>query len=245
MAFRLHPRLELAAPTDAFAAERRVRIHPFLDDAVAIELHALLRRREDWRQVINSGDKVFELDRATRAAMETSEAAALDAAVHAGAREGFQYRYETVRLPDGDPAMADRADCDMLDGFTAWLSGGQVRETLRRITGFGDIAFADGQATAYSPGDFLTGHLDDVPGKGRRAAYVLGLTPVWRADGGGLLLVHGGVGGVAGNMPGFNTLDLFAVPQLHSVSLVTPAAAYRRYAITGWLRAEGDQRDGG
>ena len=37
--------------------------------------------------------------------------------------------------------------------------------------------------------------------------------------------------------PGFNTLDVFAVPQLHSVSRVAPEAAYRRYAITGWLRS--------
>ena len=36
--------------------------------------------------------------------------------------------------------------------------------------------------------------------------------------------------------PGFNTLALFAVPQRHSVSLVTPSAAYRRYSVTGWLR---------
>jgi Rps23 Pro-64 3,4-dihydroxylase Tpa1-like proline 4-hydroxylase len=38
-------------------------------------------------------------------------------------------------------------------------------------------------------------------------------------------------------MPKFNTLDLFAVPQQHSVSMVTPAAPVRRYAVTGWLRS--------
>jgi len=35
----------------------------------------------------------------------------------------------------------------------------------------------------------------------------------------------------------FNTLDLFAVPVYHSVSMVTRAAPRRRYAVTGWLAA--------
>jgi SM-20-related protein len=39
-------------------------------------------------------------------------------------------------------------------------------------------------------------------------------------------------------VPSFNTLDLFAVPQRHSVSIVTPSAQHRRYAVTGWLRKD-------
>jgi len=67
---------------------------------------------------------------------------------------------------------------------------------------------------------------------------VFGLTPVWRAEWGGLLLFHDGEGDIArGYTPRFNTLNLSAVPQLHSVSLVSRAAAHRRYAVTGWLRS--------
>jgi Rps23 Pro-64 3,4-dihydroxylase Tpa1-like proline 4-hydroxylase len=39
-------------------------------------------------------------------------------------------------------------------------------------------------------------------------------------------------------MPSMNMLTIFRVGQTHSVSEVTRAAAYRRYSITGWLRAE-------
>ena len=42
---------------------------------------------------------------------------------------------------------------------------------------------------------------------------------------------------VNGMVPGHNSIDLFAVPQLHSVSEVSAAAAFRRHAVTGWLRA--------
>jgi len=37
--------------------------------------------------------------------------------------------------------------------------------------------------------------------------------------------------------PGFNILNLFRVPQPHSVSWVNDLAPSPRYAVTGWLRA--------
>lgn len=234
----LNPALDWDVLRTRFAAEGRVRIHGLLAGDAAERLHAALRSRDDWRQVINSGDKVFELDRATRAAMATAQVAALDEAVCNGARHGFQYRYETLRLSDGDGAGP--AGDPALSPFTRWLSEGAARAALRRLVGAPDIAFADGQATAYAPGDFLTGHTDAVPGKARRAAYVLGLSPEWRVEWGGLLLFHGDDGRVSGEAPGFNTLDVFAVPQVHSVSRVAPEAPYRRYAITGWLRGARD-----
>ncbi|GGE87580.1 2OG-Fe(II) oxygenase [Sphingomonas prati] len=230
---------QLAAGIDAdalavtYAASGRVRIAPFLTAESADALHAHLRQREDWRQVVNSGAKTFELDRPTRAAMTPAQVAALDAAVTAGARSGFQYRFESVRVDDGDAARAARGE--PIDRFAQFMSGGAVRALLRMVTGAAAIRFADAQATAFAPGDFLTGHDDAVAGKDRHAAYVFGLTPVWRTEWGGLLLFHDG-DAVDGWSPAHNVLTLFAVPQLHSVSLVAPAAAYRRYGMTGWLR---------
>lgn len=231
--FALAPTLDVDALAARFASERRLRIQPFLTDTCAVDLHARLRGRDDWVQLVNSGGKVFELSRAARAGLTPEQARILDDAVTAGAREGFQYRYEALRLPDGDLAYA--AGEDPLAPFARWLSEGAARAFLRSVTG-AEFTFADAQATAYSPGDFLTGHDDAVAGKQRLSAYVLGLTPVWRPEWGGLLLFHGADGAVAGHAPGFNSLDLFAVPQLHSVSAVTQSAAFRRYAITGWLR---------
>jgi len=74
--------------------------------------------------------------------------------------------------------------------------------------------------------------------KNRRAAYVLGMTPIWRTEWGGVLLFHDEQQlTIKGLVPRFNCLNLFQVPQLHSVSEVTRSAAYRRYSVTGWLRA--------
>ena len=124
----------------------------------------------------------------------------------------------------------------MLDAFAALMCEPATLEIMRRITGARDVTFADAQGTAYHPGDFLAGHDDDVAGKQRRAAYVLGLCPAWRLEWGGLLLFDRGVE-LDGMVPGFDRLTLFGVPQRHSVSMVAPFAAAPRYAVTGWLRA--------
>jgi SM-20-related protein len=190
--------------------------------------------------VLTMASGTAELDRPTRASMTGEQQQALDDAVYATAREGFQYRFESIRVPDRLEERA--ASVDPLTAFAQWLSEGEARDFLRTVTGGAGIEFADAQATAYSPGDFLTGHDDDIPEKHRHAAYVFGLTPVWRLEWGGLLLFHGADGNVShGLTPRFNTLNLFAVPVMHSVSEVTRAAAYRRYAITGWLRS-GERR---
>lgn len=233
--FSLHPDIDAGELAARFARDGRVRIHGFLDPACAERMHALLRGREDWKQVINSGDKLVELDRPTRASLSPEQKEALDQAVYGAARSDFQYRYEAIRVPD--EAKERKASKDTLARFAEFMSTGSARDLLRTIVGAPAIDFADSQGTAYSPGDFLTGHDDAFPGKNRHAAYVFSLNPVWRLEWGGLLLVHKGADEVEGVVPAFNTLDLFRVGQMHSVSEVTRAAAYRRYAMTGWLRS--------
>ncbi len=226
-------RVALAA---RYRDEDMVRIASFLPDEQAVALHRELRERSDWTQAFNSGDKLFELDRAAQAELDPQRKGELDEAIYAGARDGFQYRYETIRVPDEEDAR--RASADSLVRVALDLSSGATRELFRTITGASDIRFADAQATAFSPGDFLTGHDDRFPGKDRRAAYVLSLTPIWRIEWGGLLVMHGNQqAGARAYPPLMNVLTVFRVPQMHSVSEVSRAAAYRRYSITGWFRA--------
>lgn len=212
-----------------------VRLADLLPDAAAADLTRELLASPDWRLVLNQDDKLFELDRATQAGLGAERLAALDQAVIAQARRGFQYRYETIRLPDGAAARA--AIDTRLARLGEALSQEPFLSVIRALTGADDISFADVQATLYGPGHFLSSHTDDVPGKQRRAAYVLGLTPGWRIDWGGLLLLHNRADGATALVPRFNTVSIFRVPQPHSVSPVAPWAAQPRLSITGWLRA--------
>lgn len=234
--FTLDPTLDLAALADTYRRDGRVVIDDPLPAETALLLASHLRQRDDWRKLVLSGERVVEFDRAGWAAIPPDRAEALNLAVYAAARAGFQFRFDSIRVSD---TVQDReADMTPLGDFTRWMSSATMLDTLRTITDAGDVQFADAQATAYAPGDFLTAHDDAVAGKHRRAAYVFGLTPGWRPEWGGLLLFHGQGGDLRAVAPGFNRLTIFAVPQNHSVSEVTRAAPARRYSITGWLRAE-------
>jgi SM-20-related protein len=232
----LNPKLDVAMFRDIYARTGRVTIRDWLSTDVAAMLAAMLRGRSDWRQILNSGDKTMELTRDARGQLSSAQQATLDEAVYGAARYGFQYRYESIRVPD---AAAERAaSVDALCRFAEWMSSETVCALFREITQHDDICFADAQATAYSPGDFLTGHDDAVEGKNRRTAYVMGLTAQWRPEWGGLLLFHDSEEITEARPPQYNALNLFRVPQVHSVTEVTKAAAYRRYGITGWLRSQ-------
>lgn len=234
--FSLNQKLDLDLLARNFAATGRVHISDFLAHDCAERLFLDLRAREDWRLVINQGEKLFELDRDAQKALGAEARAKLDLAVYQAARSGFQFRFETIRVPDTETERRQKPT--LLNRFAQFLSSAAVLDVVKRITGCAGITFADAQATAYGPGDFLTVHDDDVGGKNRLAAYVFNLTPEWRADWGGLLMFHRGDGHVdKAYSPRFNALNLFRVPQLHSVSYVAPFVPYRRYAVTGWLRA--------
>jgi Predicted proline hydroxylase len=235
-------RLRLAVGPDAADRARAAferfgwaRIAPFLrvEDAVAIEAH--LRQRTDWRQHLNQGEKLFELDRETRASFPPEKAAALDKAVFRNASEGFQFRFEGLRLPDAAAARA--ADTSLLGALGRLLDAPATLDLFRHVCNDRRIRFADAQATLYAPGDFLTEHDDDVAGKNRIAAWTLGLNPRWSIDWGGLLHLMDDEGQATALVPGFNLLTVFRVPRRHSVSLVSPAAPVGRLGITGWLRA--------
>ena len=234
--FRLHAGLDAASIRASFARSGRLQIRPFLEERCAAALREHLRARTDWRLVLNAGERVFEIDRAGQAALSAVQREELERQVAAAARSGFQYRFESVRVADDAPSR--RASATLLDRFALFMSSEPVLRLLRGVTGARDIGFADAQATCYGAGHFLTAHDDDVEGKGRRAAYVLGLTEGWRADWGGLLMFHRPNGDIdEAWLPRMNALSLFAVPQAHSVSLVAPFAGTDRYSVTGWLRA--------
>ena len=241
MPLSLNPHLDRKALAAAFARSGRVRIEDFLSASDAAMLHRHLRERSDWRLVINQGAKLFELDRSAQAQLAPDRAEQLEAAVNQAARHGFQFRFESIRVPDNEAERETEAS--PLSEFATFLSSGPALELLRAVTGAPEVTFADAQGTAYGPRHFLTAHDDEVSGKNRIAAYVLNLTPEWRIDWGGLLMFHGSDGHVQEAWtPRFNTLNLFAVPQPHSVSYVTPFVPNRRYAVTGWLRTGSRQK---
>ena len=220
-----------------FAPDGRAQIPDFLQDAAATALLRELAASARWVLTANRGDQVVDFTPERRAAMGADGHAKLARAVTLGGRYQFQFFYETIRLKP--PATTDAAaEPDLLAGFADFMSSPPVLDFLRAVTSDPRIDFADAHASRYQPGHFLTAHDDEVGSMGRHAAYVLNLSPEWRTDWGGLLLFHDAAGNIReGFTPRFNTLNVFSVPQAHSVSFVTPLAGAPRYAVTGWLRS--------
>lgn len=164
------------------------------------------------------------------------EQARLYAMVHEEAAEGFQFIFDRLRLGQAR-ALGIPAPKALLD-LHARLNSATFLDFARRLTGDDRIAYVDAQATRYLPGHFLNAHDDRHEEAGRLYAYVLNLSPRWKAEwGGNLMFLDANWSDVIETFsPAFGTLNLFKVPQPHVVGVVAPFAAAPRYAITGWWR---------
>lgn len=236
------PALRLSKSIDRDAARVSMQengyaaLAPLLQPGDAKRLHERVTSWPHWGLVTHLEDQHRTFDAAGMEQIEPVRKAQFEALVHTAAARGFQYLFDNFALYEmgrngklEDPVLKSAFDFIRSDVFL---------DLAREVTGARDIAFADCQLTRYRPGHFLTLHDDGNVGKNRRAAYVLNLTPDWKADYGGQLQLVDEAGDVSrGFTPGFNRLLMFKVPQPHLVSCVSPFAPGARYAITGWVRA--------
>jgi SM-20-related protein len=231
----LSPGLDATAQSAAFAPRGRLHAPDFLT-AESAETLARTLKGLDWTRSVLVNGKPYDLGPEALAALPPDRARELDAAVGRGAREGFQYRFDTWRVSDV-AETGGRSGPAPLMALYDLLNGPAFLDWVRGVTGEPACAYVDAQATRYRAGDFLTAHDDDVDGKHRLFAFVLGLSRDWRADWGGLLVFHDADGHLDGGWtPRFNTLNLFRVPQVHSVTQVAGFVSDERLAITGWIR---------
>lgn len=236
MTFELNPALDERAIAATLASDGRVQIRDFLRPEAAEALLRFLLDSSDWRHVINAGEKVYEIGCDQLAAMDEEQRRTLDRKTDREAAEGFQFRFDTIRVPDDEAERA--AQGTVLSEFATFLSSPEVIGWFRRVTGKDSIDFADAQATRYRNGAFLTRHDDAVEGKNRHFAYVMNLTRDWRAEWGGLLFfpVDREIR-MDALVPDFNVMHLFAVGQQHGVTQVASYAPRPRISVTGWLRS--------
>jgi Rps23 Pro-64 3,4-dihydroxylase Tpa1-like proline 4-hydroxylase len=233
---QLNPQLNRALIREIFLRQGRVHIPDILTAESAAGLYSCLSTQTPWQLSLNVGQRHVDLAHEQLMLMPPDKRELMTRTMLEQSRHGFQYVFDNYPLYD--LYLSGRRDHPLL-GMHEFLNSMQFLQFVREVTGLAQIAFADSQATRYLPGHFLTEHDDNVAGKQRLAAYVFGFTQQWRADWGGILQFIDRDGHIAeGYAPKFNVLNLFRVPQKHSVSYVTPAAAEARYSITGWLRAQ-------
>ena len=230
----LNPDLDRARFAEEFARTGRIHIPDIFTQASARRLHQALEKETQWGLIFNEGKKAREL-----ATVSAEEHQALAIAAWERAHSTFQYFYHYHRLLEGQK-IHPKPD-HYLGKLVALLTAPHFLSFAREITGIDSIAWISGTATLFKPLDFLKIHDDDSVGSGQRlVAYVLNMTPKWAPDWGGALQFYDRRDHIEeGYLPTFNSLNLFRVPKLHSVSQVAIFGGLR-YSISGWFE-EGAQ----
>lgn len=222
---------------DRYRGNGRVQIRELFTPQSAQRIEALLKDETPWGLCFNQGERVAGLRAADVAALTPEKWKQITSAVAAGARDGFQFFYRYFPLFTDYFATA-RGPVPLF-GLFEFINSASFIEMVRRITGHGDIVWADAHATCFEAGHFLMRHNDEMPSAHRRAAYVLNFTHEWRPDWGGYLQFFDGEGDIeCAFRPRFNALNLFKVPRDHSVEAVSPFAGAARLSVTGWFRAD-------
>ena len=236
MDLTLNPDLDLDAIAADYARDKRRQIQNVLMPSSADALYKCLDEDTPWGIAYNRGEHVVQLRNEQLAIMPPEERAEIMRFVQKQAANEYGYIYNYYPILEAYMKGLDKGLA--LHQVLEFVNSPAFIEFGRKVTGLDDIVRCDSQATYFSPGNFLKQHTDYVPSEKRRAAYVINLTRDWHRDWGGYLQFFDADGNVeAAFKPIFNAVNIFTVPQDHSVSYVAPYATGKRFAITGWMRA--------
>lgn len=236
----INPNLDISALAESFKHDKRLQIPNFMQDTTAQRLYqaGINDVPYDLQYVID--DEYQSMPLAEVRKLSPQQSLEINNKITADASNGIGYLYDSylhsraLNLSINDT----NSELKFIHQIFDYLSSDEVLDQVKRITGNKDINAAKPQYTRYSPGHFLTRHLDVIPGRNRRYAFVLGLTKDWHPDWGGLLQFYEN-NGIPRDawMPQFNVLSIFDVSHIHAVTYVTPYATQPRLSITGWFVA--------
>ncbi|MGK2286209.1 2OG-Fe(II) oxygenase [Pedomonas sp. V897] len=234
--FAINPELDLDALRAEFARNRRIQIRNVLAPETAERLYFALARETPYGLAYNENGEPRFISREELAKLPPQEQHQLISGILQRAGNG-EYSYAYNCYPILDDYLANRNRHLYVHRWIEYVNSDAVTGLVRHVTGFDDLLKADAQATYYSRNQFLFLHTDSHVQDGWRVAYVLNMCKEWKEDFGGYLLFYDDEGNVTqGFKPAFNTLNMFAVPQRHSVSYVPTFAPPGRFALTGWFR---------
>ena len=237
----INPSLDVGALASEFKTDRRLMVKHFLQADIAERARSACMQHVPFstHYVLNN---MYQSKTAEEMAkLNQQDREAINKQVFSAASQGVGFIYEGYLKSRINTEQNSQANLELafLHQVFDYLSSEEVLSTIKQITGNQDITGAEPQYTRFTPGHFLTRHLDVIPGRGRRYAFVLGLTKGWHPDWGGLLQFYEQDGTPRNAwIPQFNVLSLFDVSHIHSVTYVTPFAAEQRLSLTGWFVAK-------
>ena len=182
----------------------------------------------------NEGDNFYESSMEQLNALNPQQRQKFMNNIYSRARTQFQYVFYQYYITQA--IELNEQPGDPLHQMHEFMNSDETLTLMRQLTGEAAIRKADSYASMYLPGHFLTAHDDRHDKHDRVAAYVFSMTKNWEKNWGGHLAFFDDKGNIEeAFIPSFNTLNIFLIPQLHSVQLVAPFAGANRTSYLGWL----------
>jgi SM-20-related protein len=235
----LNPALNASDFTQQFAEQRLIRIDNIFKAEEADKIHHCLAKQVPWNihwydHSREGSAKSCAMTQKSYQQLTNEQRMALHQQVVQSAATGYQYLYNGFDLIK---AHREQIAPELyIHNVMAYLASDELFNFIQTVTGDSDINQVDGHATRFIRGHFLKKHVDSSPFEHRRFAYVLGFTPEWQTDWGGLtIFMDEQLKPTCSLLPEFNSLTLFEVPINHCVTQVAGYVPAQRLSITGWF----------
>ncbi len=234
MQLKINPNHDPKALGRILQQEGRLQVSDFFTSDTADYLYKVHVENKDWYLAYNEGSNFYESSMQQMQTLTPQQLQQFMNSIYSRARNQFQYVYyqyyitQAIKLKEqpGHP----------MHQIHDFMNGEDVLNLMRILTGEKAIRKADSYASTYAPGHFLTAHDDRHDSHDRVAAYVFSMTKTWDKNWGGHLAFFDDAGNITEALiPSFNTLNIFLIPQIHSVQLVSPFAGGNRISYLGWL----------
>lgn len=234
----LNPDLDRDALAAKWRVDGRLRIENVLQHDIAERVHAALKNNTPFRYIMNIDGKNETRLPSEMGKLKPEELRDLQAKIFGAASRGVGFYYCGYMM-DHREQEPQNAELAFLNSVFDYVNGEELLSFIRDITGYDDLQSAAAQYTRYTAGQFLTRHRDEVGDERRRIAFVFGFSKNWHPDWGGLLqfFEDDGTPREAWS-PMFNSVSMFEIRHVHSVTFVAPYAIEPRLSLTGWFRAK-------
>jgi Rps23 Pro-64 3,4-dihydroxylase Tpa1-like proline 4-hydroxylase len=222
---------QLPSVTEVFSQSNKCRLANFFELEDANSLSQAVQNIREYDLVFHAGGENKAVPEAELRKHSDETRQQLQAEIFENAAKGIGFLYGRRLVQKDD-------ENQKLRQVFEWLNSPATISWIKSVTGMHDITHADANVTRFARSEFLTRHNDVLPGETRRVAFVINLSPKWHADWGGLLQFFEADGTSTHSWtPTFNSLSLFDVKHIHSVTSIAPYAPALRLAISGWFRA--------
>jgi Rps23 Pro-64 3,4-dihydroxylase Tpa1-like proline 4-hydroxylase len=230
----INPDLDLQALGRTLQEQGRLQVTNFLTPETAEYLHRIHMENKDWYLAYNDGSEYYESSAEELQALSPAQKQQFMNNIYRRARTQFQYVFFQYYITQA--IELNEQPGHPMHQVHEFMNSAEVLDMMRTLTGDSAVRKADSYASNYAPGHFLTAHDDRHDTHDRVAAYVIGMTKTWDKNWGGHLAFFDDAGNITdGLVPAFNTLNMFLVPQMHAVQLVSPFAGASRSSYLGWL----------